>query len=251
MMKRSIPLLLTLLLLLAVCISAYAASPKVVDLAQLLTASEAAELEQLASSLSREYQTDVVILTVLTTDGKDAQAYADDYFDDHGYGIGASRSGILLLLVMDTRDWVISTSGDAMRLLSQRDCDEIFSYAADDISAARYGEGFARYLSALARSLSEPHDESLPVGARILIAVCIGLAAGGIVLGVMISTMHTARPKRSAADYLQKDSFRMPQCRDLYLYSTTRRVRIESSSSSSGTHISSSGSSHGGSRGKF
>lgn len=250
-MKRSILLLLTLSLLLALCISVGAASPRIVDLAQLLTASEAAELEQQAGALSREFQTDVIILTVLTTDGKDAQAYADDYFDNHGYGLGASRSGVLLLLVMDTRDWVISTSGDAMHLLSQRDCDEIFSYAADDISAARYGEGFARYLSALARSLSEPHDESLSVGTCILIAVCIGLIAGGTVLGILISTMRTARPKRSATDYLQQNSFRMPQCRDLYLYSTTRRVRIESNGSSSGAHTASSGRSHGGSRGKF
>ncbi len=250
-MKKSFLLFLTLTLLLSIGIAACAAEPKIVDNAGLLTAQEAASLEAQASAISRQLQTDVVILTVAHTGGKDAQAYADDYYDQHAYGIGATRSGVLLLLDMDTCDWVISTCGDAIRQLSARDCDELFSYAAADLSAGNYYEGFRIYLSELEQYLAAPRGNSPGVGTRVLIAVGIGLLAGAIVLCVMIGSMRTARPKRSAADYLRRDTFQVPICQDLYLYSTTSRVKIESNSSSSHTHTSSSGTSHGGSRGKF
>ncbi len=187
---------------------------------------------------------------MLSTCGKDAQRYADDYYDYNGYG----PDGILLLLVMDTREWVISTSGTVMDTMSVYDCDNLFESAASYISAGNYAAGFERYLSQLPMYVYPTNPNAVPqetpVPAKLGFALFIGLLIGGIVIFIMIRSMRTVRPKRAAAEYVDRNSFRMHTQRDFYLYSHTTRTKIESNTSSGG-HRSSSGRSHGGSRGRF
>ena len=102
MMKKLLPLLLCVLLLLGMSAMAYAAPARIVDDAGLLTDSERSALEEKAASLWDSCRLDVVVVTVDTTYGKSVQTYADDYYDEQGYGYGADNSGILLLLCMDT-----------------------------------------------------------------------------------------------------------------------------------------------------
>ncbi len=66
------------------------------DDADLLTDAETAELQQKLAALAEKYGKDAVILTTKSTSGKSAMAYADDYYDEHGY----AEDGILLLTDM-------------------------------------------------------------------------------------------------------------------------------------------------------
>lgn len=104
MKKRILLLLLCFSLLLPVTV--HAANPKVIDDADLLTNQETDLLESSAQSLADTYQMDVVILTVDSLGGKTSEAYADDYFDYNGYGIGDDFSGILLLVSIDRKSVV-------------------------------------------------------------------------------------------------------------------------------------------------
>ena len=70
--------------------------------------------------------------------------------------------------------------------------------------------------------------------------------------------MRAARPQRYAGDYAVPGSFQLTLQRDIYLYSRTTRVKRQTTQNGdsfhgggSSTHRSSSGSSHGGSHGKF
>ncbi len=245
-MKKTIFILLFAFLL---TLPVSAAQPKVFDGADLLSANQIEALEKQAQQISADYAIDVVIVTVNSTGGMDAQDYADDFYDLNGYGVGTRSSGILLLLVMDSREQVISTCGSVMDTLSRRDCDDLFSRCANDISNGDYYGGFQVYLNSLPYYLNG-EAESLPATAKIGISLLIGAAVGGIVIFIMIHSMRTARPKRSAAEYVDRNSFRMHTHRDFYLYSNTTRTKIESNNSS-GSHRSSSGRSHGGSRGRF
>lgn len=242
---KKLSMILCFLLILSIPV--FAANAKVVDQAGLLSASEEALLETQALNIINTYDIDVVILTVSSTNGKDAQAYADDFFDYQGYGIGSDYSGILLLLVMDTREWVISTSGKAQKLVSTSDADRLFGRISDDISSGRYYDGFSDYLTVLPSYLEE---SEMGAGTIILISLLIGAAIGSIALLIMRSGMHTAKQQSGAGDYVRSGSYKLNQRLDYYLYSNTTRTRKESSNSS-GSHTGSSGRSHGGSRGRF
>ena len=109
-MKRWISLFLLLILLISsLPVTSAAASPHVVDEANLLSSREVQSLNEQTEAMRNQYQMDVVILTVFSLHGKDPEAYADDYYDHAGYGVGSDHSGILLLISMESRDWAIST----------------------------------------------------------------------------------------------------------------------------------------------
>lgn len=284
-MKRTVALFLLLVLLAAPLPVFAAAPPKIVDSASLLTSSEIADLESKAQALADAYEMDVVILTVPTTGGVFIETFADDYFDDNGYGIGEDFSGILLVLAMDTREWAMSTCGDAIKAVTDYCVQSLFGAIAPQLSNNQYYEAFDRYLSELeqyfkAYQNSDPIDgtvggydgpgsviigtqdpETLTFGdiaTRLLIALVIGAAAGGIVILIMRGQMNTARPQSGAKDYMSPGSYNLYRQQDLFLYSRTSRTRKPDSSSSGGSrgggssvHRSSSGRSHGGGHGRF
>ena len=241
-MKKTIFVLICILLLV---FPVLAGGQSIVDNAGLLEDSQIEMLEKHASLIEEPTGMDIVILTVPSTYGVDAAVFADDYYLSNGYG----DDGILLLLVMDSRDWVISTWGSVADSLSTSDCDAIFAAAADYISAGDYAEGFDRYLSKLSSyTISDgPGATKIPDLGKIGISLLIGCVVAGVVLIVMITSMRSARPKPSAADYVLPGSAHIHTQRDFYLYSHTTRTKIESNSGSRGGGSRS----HGGSRGKF
>ena len=258
-MKR-ISVLLSVLLILSVCIPAFAASPQIVDGADLLTASQEVELETRAEALINEYGMDVVILTVDSLGYKSATAYADDYFDYNGYGIGPRKSGVLFLISMEDRDWAISTCGDAIDALTDYGLDQLFDSVADDLADDDFYSAFSVYLTELdvyfkAYEAGTPIDKEitvLDIIPVILISLVLGLIVAAIIIWCMTRSMNTARAQSGAQSYVTPGSFDLTNQQDIYLYSHTYRVRrAESSSGGSSTHRSSSGRSHGGRSGKF
>lgn len=290
-MKRLITAFLLLTLLLTLIPTAIAAQPpKIVDSAGLLSQSEVADLESKAESLADTYEMDVVIVTVNSLGGKSAEAYADDYFDYNGYGIGEDCSGILLLLAMDTREWAMSTCGETIYAVTDYGIQSIFSQIATSLSRDLYYDAFAKYLTELdiyfqAYQAKDPidgiigdydgpgsyypgtsddvvhYDEPLTAGdyvIRFLVALLIGAAAGGIGLLIMRGQMNTARAQSGAQNYMTPGSYQLYRHQDLFLYSRTSRMRKPDPNSGGGgsrggssIHRSSSGRSHGGGHGRF
>ena len=259
-MKRLIIHLVTSLLLLSLTVPAFAAggAPKVVDQADLLTTFEEVQLEEHAQRLADQHRIDVVILTGDSLAGKNITAYADDYFDYNDYGIGSDHSGVLLMLSMERRDWAISTCGKGIEALTdygqEKLMDEVLPYLGDD----EYYKAFDVYLEELedyfeAHKNGKPIDKGRNIILDLVIALGIGALAGFITITVMKSGMKTVKPQRSAQSYVTQNSYKLHQQKDVFLYSRTSRTRKQSSSSGGGssTHRSSSGRSHGGSRGKF
>ena len=116
-MKKLSSILLVFLLLASLCVYAAADgsdTPLVVDNAGVLTPEQVDGLTQTASDLRDLYEMDVAIVVVTDLDGKSAQDYADDYYDYNGYGVGDDYSGMLLLIATESRDWWISTCGEAI-----------------------------------------------------------------------------------------------------------------------------------------
>lgn len=252
-MKQFICLLLAALLLLSLVFPVFAAAPKIVDEADLVTDEEAAILEARAQELADQYEMDVVIVTVQSLNGQDITNYADDYFDYNGYGIGSRYSGVLLLIAMDTREWAISTCGDAIQAIPDWAIEDLSDAMSSYLSVGAYYYAFSEYLNALERRFAAYIDgQTVDAGDYlrvVVVSLLVGAAVGGIAILVMRGMMNTARAQSGATSYLTAGSFHLSRRLDIFLYSNVSRTRRAQSSSS--THRGSSGRSHGGGRGRF
>ena len=78
------------------------------------------ELARRLEYIRNTYAADTAIVTVPTLDGKSAEAYADDFYDYNGYGIGPDDSGILLLISREPRNYHMTTMGRCCLLYTSR-----------------------------------------------------------------------------------------------------------------------------------
>ncbi|MDI9489773.1 MAG: TPM domain-containing protein [Clostridiaceae bacterium] len=244
--------------------------PRLIDGADLLTDSEEAKLLERLDEISEKYQTDVVIVTNYSLEGKTSTAYADDFFDYNGYGFGENADGILFLLSMEERDWAISTTGSGIQTFTDAGLEYIVDEFISDISDAKYAQGLNKYLDLVEKFLKQaatgkPYDvgnmPKKPLAWYFLpITLVGGMLISYMIVSGMKSKLKTVKRQAAADDYVRHESFRLNDRRDLYLYSHVSRTARPTESSSSGggsrsggsrTHSSSSGRSHGGSRGKF
>ena len=164
-MKNMTRILLVLLLLASCVLPVSAASRWIIDGAGLLTEDEITNLDALAANLVNEYQMDIVIVTVDSLGNKSSEQFADDYFDENGYGYGENFSGVLLLLSMEYRDWAISTCGDTIYALTDYGIQELFGSIAGYLADDAYYEAFCQFLFNLEPYL-QAHREGAPVDGR-------------------------------------------------------------------------------------
>ena len=249
MCKRICALWLTLLLCLGLSLTAAAAPTRLVDGADLLTDAEEATVLARLDEVSALYGADVVVVTVDSTDGATPMDYADDYFDYNGYGQGENRDGILLLVSMEQRDWWISTSGFCIEALPNESIEIVGETVTPYLSEGDYAAAFSAYAEDCAFYLDSHLNFSW--GFNLLIALVIGLVVALIVTLVMRGQLKSVAPQRAAASYVRAGSLNVTCARELFLYRTVDRRLKPREDSDSGTHVSSSGRTHGGGGGKF
>lgn len=102
-----------------------AESRLVVDQAGLFSAGEALALAEQAERIGGAYGLELVIVTTDDAEGKSARDYADDFYDQNGYGAGAEKNGILFLLDLDNREAYISTAGSGIRYLTDQRIEDV------------------------------------------------------------------------------------------------------------------------------
>ena len=146
-MKKILSLLMLALILACILLpcAAEPALPRLVDEADLLSDAEYDALLAELDQISAYHQCDVVIVTLSTLNGRDITAYADNFFDENGYGQGADGDGILFLISMAEREWAISTCGAAIGIFTDQRQAAITDALLDDLSAGRYGEAFLTF----------------------------------------------------------------------------------------------------------
>lgn len=293
MKKKLLCLLLTVLMSLTLLssVSAAGADTFVYDNEGILADYEVSSLEKTLGELSGTYGVDVIVVTTSSLGGKDAQKFADDFYDQNGFGRGSDNDGLLLLLSKTERVWAITTCGYAI-------------YAFPDIYLEYMSEEFLPYLSGgdwygacvsfaenceyyLAGAQGDDYQykeddfsgyydddfiriEPVTQGSRnfsftwLLIALAIGLVVGLVAINVMKHGMKNVRMQAEAANYIRHGSFVLNESRDTFLYSTVSKTPIPKNDDDdhhtggfgsgghfSSTHVSSGGVSHGGRSGSF
>ena len=262
MKRRLISLALSLLALSFSVLCVQALSQRVHDEAALMSSEDVSRLESLAEEISKATGLDLVILTVDDLGGRVPSAYADDYYDSNGY----SDHGMLFMLAMEERDWYISTSGEAIRIFTDRDIDTLLDTGLPFFSDGYYYEGFREVLNETSRITDDRSSKvassavssaqrpavNFGSGQTLIISILIGAAVSGIIILIMRRSMNTKRMQRSAADYLIPGSYHLRTRQDIFLYSNVSKTpRQQNTSSSGSSHAGASGRSHGGGGRKF
>ena len=283
-MKQIISIMLLLILILPILLPAYGAEEPldyVVDDAGLLTSEEEEDVQRWAASYKEDLQLDIVIVTTYGSSGKGVQAYADDFYDQNGYGYGIHKTGILLLIDMESREWYMSTCGEAIYMFTDYGLERLGQEILPWLSDGEYYRAFLAWISALppyaeayragspVDGYVSPDEYDAPSGEEIYyyedhagialrpfpIALLTGLIVASITILVMRGRMNTAKMQRDAANYLKNGSFRLRQRSDMFLYSrVSRKAKPKNNTSGGGgssVHRSSGGISHGGRGGRF
>ncbi len=154
---RQITLLTGLLLMLfsmAVCGSEVVVL--VDDSAGLLSSQEITAVETAAASLSGKTGWDVLAVSTDDAGGRTAQKYADYYFLDHA----GQDDGVTVLIDMDNREYYISTSGMAIRYLTDSRIEAILDDAYADMRSGDYAGAFVTMLG----GIGDYYDKGVPGG---------------------------------------------------------------------------------------
>ena len=82
---------------------------RIYDYAGLLDGEYVGEAREVIEDFQDTYHLDIVVVTVDDAQGKTAVAFADDFYEEGGFGRGSDLSGILFLIDMDNRELVFSS----------------------------------------------------------------------------------------------------------------------------------------------
>ena len=262
MKKRLFGLLCMLFLVFSYSMPALAWSdvPLLVDDADLLTDSEESELLFRLEEVSENGQTDVVVVTIDSLQGEDAQDYADDFYDENGY----AEDGVLLLISISDSEWYISTTGFGITAVTDAGLEYISDRFVEKLSDGAFFDAFMTYADLCDEFIwqaqnGEPYDignmpkEPFPLFSNLLISLGIGLVVAFVITGKMKRDLKSVNMEVAAANYVKSGSLKVTRSKELFLYrNVSRRAKPkQTSSGGSSTHRSSSGRSHGGGGGKF
>lgn len=244
---------LVLLLSLAVTVFAvsdetgYAEETLVYDEADLLSSAEEIELNRKLQSVSRAHNAQVIIATIASSEGGDVDFLVEYLYDSMGFGYGAGKDGVLLLVCMDPREYRILSNGFASSAISGSEIDAIGESIVSDLSDGDYADAFAEFAGQCDYYLNG-YLNGIPfdVGENLLIALVIGIAAGVIVAFVLKGQLKSVRRQNQANVYVKPGSMQITAHHDLFLYRNVTRTK-KATSSSSGSRSGSSRSVGGGS----
>lgn len=231
----------------------------------VLTSDQKALLNQQAASLSDQYGIGVYILFTDNLNGMSAQTFSESYYTANGLGLGDDKNGIILIVAVNSRDWIIVGHGTGAndsefpggRLTDSRR-ELIGQHVVAELKNNDWYGGASVYLQDIDKTFAyyEQNGKAMVEvdWGRVLGAVGIAIVVALIIaFGVVkanVNAMKTARAKSEAGDYVQRETFQLTSSSDHFVSTHTTVVRRPKSSSGGGGS-SWSGGGFSGSSGKF
>ena len=236
------------------------AFPYVLDQAGLLRDSQRETLEQKAAALSEQHQCGLYVVTVQdhTSLNYDVYEAAKGIFTHYDLGLGAEKSGVILLLSMNARDYAFAGHGSGETICSRESSWLIEDEFLDNFRNNDWSGGFDDFLDACDTQLTKlEKGEDVNAGAdiftgpdgldyhsynnpyetrepsilpRVLAVVFIPLAVALGVCSVFKAQMKTAREATRADEYLVPHSMKLSRKEDIFTHRTESRTLIETAS---------------------
>lgn len=231
-------------------------SKSVVDMAKLLTNEQAKLLEEKINNTISSSNLDLALVTT-QINRSNLETFADDFYDQNNYGIGINKDGLLLALNMESREWHISTAGEAIIIFTDWGIDYIGKMILPDLKEGNYDVAFntfvdyvnkfsKNYLTTGVAYDSNNHEglplvidddiseEEIPLeketkdpefGKKLLVSLGVGLVIGLVISGIRYAKLKTKRTVKDAKEYVKNDSFDLTKEEDLFLYSSVKKIR--------------------------
>lgn len=259
-MKKVLSCVLLLLLSFSLLLPVYAVfeNPAIVDEAGYLMQSELASLSKELDKVREKYDFEVAIYTECDMTSATAEASADDIYDYNGYGAGENDDGIMLYICSDTREYHFTTHGKGLKYFNSNGLKYLESKVVPHLLKNDYYEAFEEYIETSEELLEmaesgNPYNEK-QYSIKYLIGVIVACLLAPLLIAFLmmkkkLKKMKTAVSNDYATSYMKPGSMKIAVSRDLFLYSQI--TKTERPKSSSGTHTSSSGRTHGGRGGSF
>ncbi len=261
---------------------------RVYDMAGLLSDEEKAGFEKTIGEYRNRMKIDIVVVTTEDSEGKTAMEYADDFYDEGGFGYGRLKNGVLFLIDMDNRELYVSTTGDVIRLLTDSRIEGILDDVYEGAGRSDFGDSVNVFLHDIDKYYrmgieSGQYNYDTETGRisihrsirwyELLLALAVsGFVAGSVCLGV-VNQYGMKKERKQAANYLMayradcRFEYRNQKDELINKFVTTAVIPRNQNHSGGGsghggssgrsspgrssTHRSSSGRSHGGGGRKF
>lgn len=273
-----------LLILLALLLPVIAlADGQIMDRANLFSDADIQQMETILQRIEHKHQVDMVLLTTndvpydYSEEMWRVREFADNFYDQGGYGMGEDNSGMLILLDMNNRVMWLSTGGVMIEYINDAREEAILDASYSALRFGDYGEAMISALGRVEYYMEKGREEGTflydeATGQRLggiynaLTSSEIGLAAlaGAVVAAVVFlsvngsynlngSTYSYDRDANAAVTLTQDDETFVRQ----FVNRTPRNTGTHGPSSSggrsggSGVHRSSGGVRHGGGGRRF
>ena len=241
MKRKLLTMLLVVMLCVSLTISASAESgADIYDEADLLSSAEETQIAEKLSKIGEQFDAQIVIMTVPTSDGS-IDTFVEDVYDSMNMGYGENRNGVLLLVCMDSREYRILSNGYAGEAIGMDQIDAISEAIVSDLSDGDYADAFITFADNCAYYL-DGYLNGYPfnAGKNLVVALIIGVVAGVIVAFVLKKQLKSVRQQKQANVYIKSGSMQITASRDLFLYrevSKTKKASTNSSSSGSSRNV--------------
>ena len=198
--------------------------------------SDIAKLKESIAKYIDEFDMDMMIVTINKNNKADAMHYADDFYEYNEFGLGNDRSGVLFLIDMDTRKIYITTGGEAIKKYNDSKIEQMLDAAYKYMKDQKYYDAANAFIVSAS-------SKNIP---WILIIVLPFLIAT-IPTIIFVHKNKMVRKKIEANQYIDKDSIKITEAKDVFVTTNTVRTAIQSSSGGeSSTHSGGGGMSFGG-----
>lgn len=262
-MKKLLCLLSVLLIILSSSVFCFAERnnkdlPNVYDEADIFTDREELEILNKCDEIIDRYNLDIAVVVFSKSYGSLMET-ADAIYDENGYGCGDDSSGSLLYICMDKSDrgWWTTACGSAEKYYTEDNINYIDDNLYNYMASGRYGDGVLLYLDLVDElyangkfninegyaenpgpNIEYSHEESITerLLSGLIAGAGFGVAAGVISLSIAKKSMVSVATANYAGEYLDRSSFNMNIVRDIFLFRTSHRTRIQQNNNSSGSH---------------
>ncbi len=256
------------------------------DSAGLMSADEQDYVNEYLAELSQSLNFDIIAVTTYGYSQSDITSFADDFYDYGGFGYGEDHDGVIFVIDMQGREFVLVTTGYGTKAITDYGENLIYDAMYDNIRNGDYVTAFTENYADTVKDFvdmardgasvdvdtpghdgydwyQEPDsydpeptnkgvDPGMVAGAGGISAV-VGVGAGFASSQRQKSRLKTVRKKTQANSYARRDSLVITGKRDRFLYSnvavTPRPKHKENDSGHRGgttIHMGSSGTPHGG-----
>lgn len=241
---------------------------KLTDDANLLLSSQAESVEQVLNECTNKTGWDTIIYTNYNgISSSKMENYCNDYFDNHNYGCGDQKNGVMLTVDMSSREMYIITKGDAMYYFSDSRMDDLLDSVQYELADGDYVGACEKFTDTVewcytvgkSTDSNETYnnvvivDKELTFNERIIRGLLYGalflIVGGGIGMGAGLLICYNYGKNGEGEPYniAENASVNLTDSFDKFLYKNVTYTTVSSSSSSSSGHSSHrSHSSHGG-----